>query len=78
MGRGTNVNSAQFLFDPDEFAYIKQELVFSITISVSPALPVFPTLGKIGGLDHRTDCTGRFAARFCQHAEKTNPTRHSI
>ena len=26
--RGTNVSSAQFLFDPDEFAYIKKNWVF--------------------------------------------------
>ena len=46
--RGTNVSSAQFLFDPDEFAYIRKTGSFSITISVSPDRPAFPIRGTTG------------------------------
>ena len=46
--RGTNISSAQFLFDPDEFAYIKKNWVFLIMISASPVPPVFPTRGTTG------------------------------
>jgi hypothetical protein len=68
--RGTNVSSAQFLFDPDEFAYIKKNWVFldhdqRFTGSAGVSYTWKDWRGSIDGL-----YGNGFAARFRQHPKE--------
>ena len=49
MGRGTNVNSAQFLFDPDEFAYIKKNWFFLLLSAFHRLCRYFLHLERLEG-----------------------------
>jgi hypothetical protein len=74
--RGTNVSSAQFLFDPDEFATSERTGSSSITISVSPDRPAFPTPGKTGE-QPSTDSMETDYGAGSPIPKRTTPTRHS-